>query len=137
MKKLCAALVFVICILSVNFCSATDVWVTTEIDNDNVCYKTEYYLVTNYIDTKDEMRMHRFDIILKRVFFFTDGNQSMTTRPFEFICVGEEDNGKYDWYVTQTNSTIWWCLVKEDPIFSKILKACEPYVELARKYPIN
>jgi len=61
----------------------------------------------------------------------------MTTRPFEFIFVGDEHTGYCDWYVTQRNSSIWWWLVKEDPIFSKILKACEPYVELARKHPIN
>jgi len=68
MKKILSVLVFAALIFLPENIFASDVWVTTEIYNDSDIYKTEYYLVTDYIDTKDERMMHRFDIILKRVF---------------------------------------------------------------------
>ena len=123
MKKILSAIAFAVCILSVNFCSATDVWVETEFDSDG--YKTEYYLMTQYI--KEDYQKGTFEIGLKSVFHHYG---TMTGRPYQFAYLNDE------WYFSMTNSSNDYKNVKYDNLFKKIFNACKPYVRLARDYPI-
>lgn len=85
MKKILSAIAFAVCILSVNFCSAVDVWV----ESDEV-YKTDYYLMTHHI--KENYQDLTFFIGLKSV--FQEGHTK--GEGYQFVY----ENGT--WYVVKT-----------------------------------
>ena len=124
MKKVVLVMIFAfVAAFSVNICYATDVWFHTEIDRNG--YKTEYYLMTQYI--KENYQKGTFDVGIKSVFY---QNGTMTGRPYQFAYLNGE------WYFTQTNSSSGYENVKYFDIFLKAFNACKPYVRLAREYPI-